>query len=212
MRCLAHLFVVLLFVATTNAQSKRISKQRYEKVIQFAEEKTNAAYPVVLEVTTSFIENGKKVRMVTDVSEVESLMRRREKRTIVEGIQTTEKYQVSLAPREVYCSDDGATWVRRDHECWLPVVIYGRRQVEAATYRVAIRRKNNRRVKLYQEYSIHAGPAGQNEFRKRVASIDSWGQFISILDIEGTLNPRRVKIVRKQSWVTNAAITPIVAP
>ena len=61
MRLALSLLAIFLFFITTTAQSRTISKVKYEQVIQLAVSKTNAAYPVILTVTTNFIEKGKTI-------------------------------------------------------------------------------------------------------------------------------------------------------
>jgi hypothetical protein len=71
-----------------------------------------------------------------------------------------------------------------------------------------------KRIKVYREYSVFAPWEGgtKKEFRETISTIDSRGFFRTVVDNEGTLKPRRVMLIRKQSWVTKAKITPVVAP
>jgi len=214
MRIALSLIAIFLFIVTSSAQSRTISKDEYEKVFEFAVSKTNEAYPVIFKVTTHFIENGKTVRTVTDLYENESLLHHRIKRTIVSGRRKTNKYQVSVGFGKVFCSDDGVSWKPSKYECWGPVSIYGRRDAESIEYSVTVKSVKGKRVKVYREYSVFAPWewSKKKDFRKVVSTIDSRGFFTAVVDTEGTLDPRTVTLIRKQSWVTKAKIKPVVPP
>jgi hypothetical protein len=77
MKIALSLVAIFLFIVTSRAQSRTISKDEYEKVFEFGVSKTNEAYPVIFKVTTVFIENGKTVRTVTDLNENESPLHHR---------------------------------------------------------------------------------------------------------------------------------------
>src|SRR5688500_2429385 len=87
-------FAILLLIITASAQRRTISKDEYEKVLQFAVEETNAAFPIIFKVTTDFIENGRTIRTVTDLNENESRSHHRTKRTILAEGRETNTYQV----------------------------------------------------------------------------------------------------------------------
>ncbi|MCM3873801.1 MAG: hypothetical protein ND895_24195 [Pyrinomonadaceae bacterium] len=216
MKLALSLITSFLFIIASSAQSRTISKDEYEKVLEFAVEKTNEAYPVILKVTTRFIENGKIVRMVTDIRENESMLQRRIKRTIVSGRRKTNTYQVSVGFGKVFCSDDGVSWKPSQYECSGPVSIYGRRDAERTEYSVTVKSVKGRRVKIYREYSVFAPweweGSKKKDFREAVSTIDSRGFFTTVVDTEGTLDPRTVTLIRKQSWVTKAKIKPVVPP
>src|SRR5712692_8453306 len=93
---------IFLFIVTSSAQSRTLSKDEYEKVFEFAVSKTNEDYPVIFKVTTVFIENGKTVRTVTDLNENESPLHHRIKRTTVARGRRTNKYQVSVGFEKVF--------------------------------------------------------------------------------------------------------------
>jgi hypothetical protein len=208
------LSAIFLFITTSSAQPRTINKGEYEKVFEFAVSKTNAAYPVVLKVTTVFIENGKRVRTVTDLTENESLLHRRIKRTTVAAGHTTNSYQVSVGFEKVFCSDDGKSWKPSKYECSGPATVYGKREPESIKYSVTVRSAKGKRVRVYREYSVFAPFEGskKKDFRERVLTINSRGFFTTVVDTEGTLDPRTVTLVRKQSWITKAKIKPIVPP
>ena len=210
------LIAIFLFIITSGAQPRTISKDEYEKVIQFAVSKTNAAYPVIFKVTTRFIEKGKTIRTVTDLNENESRSHHRIKRTILAGGRKTNKYQVSVGFGQVFCSDDGVSWKPSTSECSAPVSIYGPRDAESSEYSVTMKSVRGKSFKVYREYSVFApwewSKSKKQEFRETVSTIDSRRLFTTVVDTEGTLDPRTVTLIRKQSWVTNAKIKPVVSP
>ncbi len=214
MKIALSLIAIFLFIVTSSAQSRTISKDEYEKVFEFAVSKTNEAYPVIFKVTTVFIENGKRVRTVTDLNENESLSHYRIKRTTVAKGRMTNKFQVSVGFGKVFCSDDSASWKPSKYECWGPVSVYGRRETESIEYTVTVKSAKGKKVKVYREYFVFAPWEGSNkkEFRETVSTIDSRGFFTTIVDTEGTLDPRTVTLIRKQTWVTKAKIKPVVPP
>jgi hypothetical protein len=214
MKILLALIAVFFFISAASAQSRTISKAQYEKVFQFAVSKTNDAYPVIFKVTTNFIENGRIIRRVTDLNENQSLVHYRLKRTIFAEGRRTNKYQVSVGVDNIFCSDDGVSWKPSKHQCFGPVSVYGRRESESVKYSVIAKWVRGKRGKVYREYSVF-GPLGENEkkdFRETVSTIDSRGFFRTVVDTEGTLNPKKVTLRRKQSWVTKARIKPVVPP
>lgn len=81
MKIAFSIIAIFLFLITSNAQSQTISADEYKQIFQFAVSETNADFPFIFEVATSFIENGKTVRTVTDVNERESPGHERIKRT-----------------------------------------------------------------------------------------------------------------------------------
>ena len=214
MKIALSLIAIFLFIITSSAQSQTISKDEYEKVFEFAESKTNAAYPVIFKVTTVFIEHGKTVRIVTELNENESLLHHRIKRTTVGGGRRTNQYQVSVGFAKVFCSDDGVSWRSSKYECYSPVSVYGRRELESIEYSVTVKSAKRKKVKVYREYSVFAPLEGskKKDFREKLSTIDSRGFFRSVADTEGTLDPRTVTLIRKQSWVTKAKIKPVVSP
>jgi hypothetical protein len=213
MKIALSLSAVFLFIITSSAQSRTISKDKYEKVFEFAVSKTNAAYPVIFKVTTDFIENGKTIRTVTDLDENESISHYRTKRTIVAGGSTTNKYQVSVGYGKVFCSDDGVSWKPSEYMCFGPVSFYVSHP-EGIEYSVTVKWVKGKKFKVYRGYFVFAPSEGNEKkvFRETVSTIDSRGFFTTVVDTEGTLNPRTVTLIRKQSWVTKAKIKPVVPP
>ena len=214
MKILLPLIAVCLLISTASAQSRTISEAQYEKVFQFAVSKTNEAYPVIFKVRTNFIENGRIIRTVTDVNENESLVNYRVKRTTIVKGRRTNKYQVSVGVDKTFCSDDAVSWKPSKHQCFGPVSVYGRREPESSEYSVYSKWVKGKRFQVYREYSVF-GPSGEHEkkdFRETVSTINSRGLFTTVVEIEGTLNPRTVTLRRKQSWVTRARIKRVVPP
>jgi hypothetical protein len=214
MKIALSLIAIFLFIVTSSAQSRTISKDEYEKAFEFAVSKTNEAYPVIFKVTTVFIENGKTVRTVTDWNENESPLHHRIKRTNVAGGRTTNKYQVSVGFEKIFCSDNGVSWKPSKYECSSPVSFYGKREPESIEYSVSVKSPKGKKVKVYRAYSVFAPSEGskKRDFRETVSTIDSRGFFTTVVDTEGTLDPRTVTLIRKQSWLTKAKIKPVVSP
>jgi hypothetical protein len=205
--------VFLLFIGS-NAQSRTISQDEYDKAFQFAVRATNAEYPHIFKVTTKFIKNGKTVRTVTEVRENQSSGYERIKKTEIADGKTTNKFQITVGFGNIFCSDDGQSWKTSKYMCSGPEFLYGRREPESVKYSIAEKSVNGKQVKIYREYSVFAPlkDSGKKEFREKISTIDSRGFFISVVDTDGTLEPRTVTLTREQVWITNAKIKPIVAP
>jgi hypothetical protein len=205
---------IFLFFITSNAQWSTISADEYKKADQFAVSETNAGFPFIFEVTTEFFKNGKTARTVTEVNERESPGHERIKRTEFADGHETNNYQVKVGFGNVFCSDDGVSWVSTKYECSSPVMFYGRREPESIEYSVAKKSAEGKQVKLYREYSVFAPSEGskKKEFRESISIIDSHGFFITVEDTEGTLEPKTVTLKRKQSWTAKAKIKRIVSP
>lgn len=214
MKVALSLIAVFLFTATSNAQSRTIAKDEYEKVFRFAVSETNADYPLVFKVTTSFIEKGKTVRTQTEVNENEAAGRYRIKRTVLVDGRETNLYQLTVGFGNVFCSDDGITWKPSKYECPREIAIYGPRNPEGVDYSVTKKSIDGKKVKVYRKYSVFAPSEGseKKEFNEKFSTIDSRGFFITIVDTEGTLDPKTVNLKREQSWVTKAKIKPVIAP
>lgn len=213
MKIVFSIFAVFLFFISSSAQSQTITKDEYDKAFRFAVSETNADFPFIFEVTTEFIENGKTVRTVTEVNERESPEHERIKRTDFADGRETNKYQVRVGFGNVFCSDDGVSWVSTKYECSSPAMFYGRREPESIEYSVTEKSVDGKQVKVYREYSVFAPSEGskKKEFREKISTIDSRGFFVIIEDTEGTLDPKTVTLKRKQTW-TKAEFKPVVAP
>lgn len=213
MKIVFSLAAIFIFFISSNAQSQAISKDEYKKVFQFAVSETNADFPFIFEVVTSFIENGRTVRKITEINERESSEHERIKRTDFANGRETNKYQITVGFGNVFCSDDGVSWKSTKYECSSPVMLYGRREPESVEYTVTEKLVKGKQVKIYREYSVFAPLEGskKKEFREKISSVDSRGFFITIEDTEGTLDPKIMTLTRKQSW-TKAKIKPVVSP
>lgn len=214
MKIAISFIAVFLFIVTSNAQSRTISKDEYEKVFQSAVSETNADYPLIFKVTTSFIEKGKTIRTDTEVRENEATGRYRIKRTILADGQETNQYQLTVGFGNVFCSSDGINWKPSEYECRREMTIYAPREPESVEYSVTEKSVDGKKVKVYREYSVFAPSIGSKtkDFREKISTIDSRGFFITVVDTEGTLAPKTVELRREQSWVTKAKIKPIVTP
>ena len=214
MKIILSIIAIFLFIGTPNAQSQRISKDEYEKASQFAVSRTNADYPVIFKVITTYIENGKTVSTETEIVENESEGHSRHKRTVLEDGKETTKYQLNVGFGNVFCSDDGVKWEPSEYECRNEISIYGPRDAESIEYSVTTKSVNGKKVKVYREYSVFPPSKGSKEkdFRESIATIDSRGFFITVEATEGTLDPKTVTLTRKQSWTTKAKIKPVVSP
>lgn len=88
------------------------------------------------------------------------------------------------------------------------------RESERVEYSVAEKLFDVEKVKVYRKFSIFAAstPKGKRSFEEEVATIDSRGFFVSIVDTEGALDPEATTIIRKQSWNFKTKFKPIDAP
>lgn len=214
MKIVLSFIAIFLFVITSYAQSRTISKDEYDEVFRFAVSKTNTDYPLIYKVTTSFIENGKTVRTDTEVNENEASGYYRIKRTALANGREKNKYQLTVGYGNVFCSDDKVNWKLSKYECPAQRMIYGYREAESIEYSVTEKSVNGKKVKVYREYSVFAPSEGgkRKTFKEKISTIDSRGYFITVVDTEGTLAPKTVSLIREQSWVTQAKIEPVVAP
>ncbi|MDQ3130284.1 MAG: hypothetical protein M3Q99_05925 [Acidobacteriota bacterium] len=214
MKVALTLIIIFFCYANLNAQSKTISRGKCEKAFSFAVSETNAVYPHIFEVITSFIKDGKTIRKVTVVNENETSLHHRIKITTLADGKETNKYQVNLGYGNVFCSDDATTWKPSKYECYGPTMFYGPRNAGTAEYSVIEKKLDGKPVKIYREYSVFAPlkEGGKREFREKVSTIDSYGLFITVEDSEGTLDPKTVMLTRKQTWTLKAKIEPVVSP
>lgn len=206
---------IFLFIITSNAQSQTISEDEYEKVFRYAVTETNSAYPLIFTVKTEFIENGKTVRTVTTVNENEAFGYYRIKKTTLEDGKEKNEYQITHGLGNVYCSEDGVRWTPpSEYECGTLRMIGGPREAESTEYSVNENLIDRKKVKVYRKYEIY--PSGKDsetkDFSEKIATIDSRGFFIKIVDTRGTIEPKTVTLKTEQSWITKAKIKPVVPP
>jgi hypothetical protein len=205
--------VIFLFIVNSCAQSRTITKEEYDNAFQFAVTKTNADYPVIFKVTTSVIENGKTVRTITEVNENEAAGRYRIKRSVLADGREMNKYQLTVGFGNVFCSDDGVSWKSSKYECSGNRAIFGLSGAESVEYSVTEKSVGGKQVKVYRKYSIFASSEGTPKtYKEKIATIDARGYFITVVDTEGTLDPKTVTLISEQSWITQAKIEPVVAP
>ncbi|HMS40563.1 MAG TPA: hypothetical protein PKE69_10075 [Pyrinomonadaceae bacterium] len=213
MKIVFSITVILFFFGNLQAQSKTISKVDYEQAFQFAVTETNADYPLIFTVITEFIETSKIVRTVTEINENESHGHYRIRKVDITDGRETNKYQLTVGFGNVFCSDDNVFWKSSKYECFGPTALYGRRDTESVDYSVTAKTLRGKKIKIYREYTIFAPSEGnEREFNEKISTIDSRGFFITVEDIEGTLEPKTITLIRKQSWTTKAKIKKVVAP
>jgi hypothetical protein len=214
MKIVFSFIAIFLFFVNSFAQSQTVSKDDYERAFQFAVSKTNADYPLIFKVTTSFIENGKTVRTVTEVNENEEAGRYRIKRSVLADGRETNNYQLTVGFGNVFCSDDGVNWKSSKYECPAERMIYGNRNAESIEYSVTETSVNGKQVKIYRKYSVFAPLGGDKPktFNEKISTMDSRGYFITVVNTEGRLAPKTATLIREQSWVTQAKIESVVAP
>lgn len=220
MKITLFIIAIFLFLTISNAQSQKIGKDEYEKVIQFAVSETNADYPVVLKASSKFIKNGKTIRTETETVENEAQGRSRQKMTVFENGKETNKFQINAGFGSVYCSDDDIKWEGpSEYECRSVnggAIHIGNvsREPEISEYDVATKTVSGKKVKIYREYLVFApfAEGGKKTFSENISTIDSRGFFITVEDTKGTLDPKIVTLTSKQSWITKAKIKPVVAP
>lgn len=214
MKIALSFIITFLFTLTPCAQSQTISAAEYEKAFQFAVTKTNEDYPLIFKVTTRFIENGKTVRTETEVNENEADGRYRIRRSVLANGRETINYQLTVGFGNVFCSDDAINWKPSKYECPAETMIYGNRNAESIEYSVTGKLVDGKQVKVYRKYSVFAPSENikQKSYDEEIATIDSRGYFITVVNTEGKLDPQTVTLIREQSWTTQAKIKPVVAP
>lgn len=215
MKFLLFVATIALFVLSSAAQSKPTTAADYKGSFQYAVSETNAAFPFIFTVVIDEFENGRKLLSETMVNERQAAGVERITRAILKDEKKSVSYQVKVGFGNVYCSTDGVTWQGpQKYECSGPSRLYGRRDIEKAEYSVEENAVDGEDFRVYREYLIYKPTEGnrEKEFKETTATIDSRGFFISIVNNEGTLDPKTVTLVRKQTWDFKTKIKPIVAP
>lgn len=214
MKFLLSIAVISLFFICSNAQTQKIGKDEYDAVFQNAVRITNADYPFIFTVVTEYIEKGKTIRTVTEVTEAEAEGFERIKTTETAKGKATNQYQIRVGFGNVFCSDDGKKWTRSQYECGSLRTIFGRRETESVEYSVTEQTINGKKVKVYREYTVFASATGNKtkSYNEKISTIDSRGFFLSVVDTNGTINPKTTERLMKQSWTMKAEIAPIVEP
>lgn len=215
MRIFLLVAIVTLFAINSTAQSKPTTAADYKGTFQYAVSETNAAFPFIFTVVVDEFENGKNVSSETMVDERQAAGVERITRTVVKDGKKLVSYQLKVGFGSVYCSSDGLTWQGpQKYECSGPSRLYGRRDTETAEYSVEEKNVGGDNIKVYREYAIYKPTDGgrEKEFKETIATIDSRGFFISIVNNEGSLDPKTVTLVRKQTWDMKTKMKPVVAP
>lgn len=215
MKCLFSLLMVALFVLSSDAQSKPTTSADYTTMFKHAVSETNKAFPFIFTVVVDEYKNGERVYSETMLNDRQAAGVERKTRTFVEDGKRSVSYQVEVGFGKVHCSDDGISWLGpQQYECSGPTRIYGRRDADNAEYSVEEKTVRGERVKVYREYVIYRPTEGRSskEFKETIATVDSRGFFISIVNNEGTLDPKSITMVRKQSWDFKTKFKRVVAP
>lgn len=210
-RLLLPIFICLVLPISLTAQYRSITRSEYERVDESAG--TETKFPFIFTVTTQLFDGGKLSKTVTEIDERVTLEKERQTKITVENGKKTTEYQLRLVMGQNFCSVDGNTWQVSKYECYGPVSAYSPREPERVEYGVrkdAISKSN----KTYREYKIFSPIAKgkPKEFQERLMTIDPRGVYVRIVDIEGTLRPYDVRLVRAQVWDMNTKIKEIVAP
>lgn len=221
MNLLVFLVLFVLFTTSLSAQAKPTTAADYEGTFRYAVSETNSAFPFIFKVVTERFENGKLVSTETDVNERQSAGVERETTMLEKGGKTFSSYTIQVGlGNHTYCSTDGATWEGpQEFVCPGPdgsnVLTLSRpREPESVEYSVSEKSLNGEPVKIYRKYAIFAGtgPNGKKSFGDEIATFDSRGFFISVVKTEGTLDPKTVTFIRKQTWDFKTKFKPVVAP
>jgi len=221
MKTIISLAFIAFTALTLNGQTKPTTAADYNETFRYAVSETNAAFPFIFTVVTETFERGKLVSTETDINERQAAGIERETSTLKRGATTLRSYSIMVGfGNHTYCSSDGKSWKGpQQYVCPSPdgsglVSLYGPREPESVEYSVIDKSLNGETVKVYRKYAIFpaASPDGKKSFEEEIATIDSRGFFISVVDEEGTLGPKAVTLVRKQTWDFKTKFHPVVAP
>lgn len=215
MKLLLFAATIALFVINSVAQSKVITAADYNGTFQYAVSETNAAFPFIFTVTVDQLKNGRTVSTETEIEERQAAGIERITKTFTKGGDTSVSYQISVGFGSVYCSNDGVTWKGpQKFECNGPSMLYGARNKEKSEYSVEEKILDGDKLKVYREFVVYSAleASRKKEFKETIATIDSRGFFISIVNNEGFLDPKTVTLIRKQSWNMKTKFKAVVAP
>lgn len=215
--------LIFLALATTSlfGQAKPTTAADYDGTFRYAVSETNAAFPFIFTVVTETFERGKLVSTETDVNERQAAGVQRATKTLKKGGQSFIGYSIMTGfGNNTYCSSDGKSWKGpQQYVCPGPggsnlFTLQRPRSPESVEYSITDKSLNGETVKVYRKYAIFpaASPNGRKSFEEEIATIDSRGFFISVVDTEGTLGPKTVTLVRKQTWDFKTKFNPVVAP
>lgn len=211
------LFLVVIGFTSVGlqAQVKPTSEPDYNGIFMYAVSVTNSAYPVIFKVETEEFIKGKLVKKSTEVVENESELHHRSTKTIVEGGKTRVVHEILIGQGNGFCKEGNGVWTRSKFVCESGLtVLFLPRKPESVKYSVEDKKLDGRGVKVYRKYSIFAPGTtdAQKTFEEEVATIDSDGYFISVIDTQGILESKEITRIQKQSWIIKAKMKPIVAP
>jgi hypothetical protein len=221
MKTILSLAFIALAATTLSAQAKPTNAADYNGTFRYAVSETNAAFPFIFTVVTEKYSGGNLVSTETDINERQAAGIERETSTLKKGPTTLRSYSIMVGfGNHTYCSSDGKLWKGpQQYVCPGPdgsglVTLYGPREPESVEYSVTDKSLNGETVKVYRKYAIFpaASPNGKKSFEEETATIDSRGFFISVVDEEGTLGPKAVTLVRKQTWDFKTKFKTVVAP
>lgn len=215
MKLLLFAATIALFVINSVAQSKVITAADYNGTFQYAVSETNAAFPFIFTVTVDQLKNGRTVSTETEIEERQAAGIERITKTFTKGGDTSVSYQISVGFGSVYCSNDGVTWKGpQKFECSGPSTLYAVRAKEKSEYSVEEKILDGDKLKVYREFVVYSAleASRKKEFKETIATIDSRGFFISIVNNEGFLDPKTVTLIRKQSWNMKTKFKAVVAP
>ncbi|MEQ1764949.1 MAG: hypothetical protein ABL984_17610 [Pyrinomonadaceae bacterium] len=221
MRLIIFLTLIAHAAINLNAQIKPTTAADYNGTVQYAVSETNAAFPFVFTVVTETYDRGKLVSTETDINERQAEGIDRETKTLLRGGKTLRSFSIMVGyGNNTYCSTDGRSWKGpQEFVCPGPdgsdeFRIYGPRKPESVEYSVIEKSLEGNPVKVYRKYAIFAAtePNGKESFEEEIATIDSRGFFISVVDTEGTLDPKAITLIRKQTWDFETKFKPVVAP
>lgn len=215
MKYLLAIAILASFVLSSAAQSKAITAADYKGVFQYAVSETNKAFPFIFTVVVDEFKNGKIAYSETMLDERQAAGVERITRSIVEDGKRSISNSVKVGFGKVYCSNDGTSWIGpQQYECSGPRRLYGQRDADNAEYSIEEKIVGGEKVKVYREYVIYKPIEGSQtkEFKETIATVDSHRFFISIVNNEGTLDPKVITLVRKQTWDFKTPLKPVVAP
>lgn len=222
MKLIFTLTLIFLGAMSAIAQAKTITAADYDGAFRFAVRETNAAFPFKFIVVTEKFKDGKLVSTETEVNERQAEGVERETKTLEKDGQTLRSYSVMVGfENGTYCSADGSNW-KGPQEFVCPgtdgsdtVTLSGPRTPESVQYSVIEESRNGKPVKVYRKWAFFAAtsPNGKKSHTHQTATFDSRGFFISVVDVEGFLDPEPVTtLYRKQTWDFETKFKPVVAP
>jgi len=221
MKTIISLAIIAFVAITHNAQTRPTTAADYEGTFRYAVSETNAAFPFVFTVVKQRYDDGKLISTETDVNERQAAGAARETQTLQRDSTTLRSYSVMVGfGNNTYCSTDGVSWTGpQKFVCPGPdgssiFTVQRPRSPESAEYSVTEGSLGGKPVKIYRKYAVFAATAtnGKKSFEEEIATLDSRGFFISVVDTEGTLDPKAVTLIRKQTWDFKTAFNPVVAP